>query len=109
MSHTTHSQIDLFCSTVTLKIRTRSPKANQVFIIPQCYIHQNLVPIPKYCKLGNFRENFIFANSVKRHICYGKNSRLGPDLPTSVNDRVIWPFHEGFMFTKLRRWEVLQK
>ena len=22
-----------------------------------------------YCKFGNFRENFIFANSVKRHIC----------------------------------------
>ena len=21
-----------------------------------------------YCKSGNFRENFIFANSVKRHI-----------------------------------------
>ena len=21
-----------------------------------------------YCKLGNFRENFIFANGVKRHI-----------------------------------------
>ena len=23
------------------------------------------------------------------------------DLPTSVNDRVISPFHEGFTFTKL--------
>ena len=22
-----------------------------------------------YCKSGNFRENFIFANGVKRHIC----------------------------------------
>ena len=22
-----------------------------------------------YCKFGNFRENFIFTNSVKRHIC----------------------------------------
>ena len=21
-----------------------------------------------YCKFGNFRENFIFANSIKRHI-----------------------------------------
>ena len=22
-----------------------------------------------YCKFGNFRENFIFANNVKIHIC----------------------------------------
>ena len=22
-----------------------------------------------YCKFGNFRENFIFADSVKTHIC----------------------------------------
>ena len=26
-----------------------------------------------YCKSGNIRENFIFANSVKRHICDAKN------------------------------------
>ena len=59
-----------------------------------------------YCKSGNFRYNFIFANSVKRHICDVKNSRKGPDLPTSVNDRVILPFREGFIFTKLRNCEV---
>ena len=23
----------------------------------------------KYCEFGNFCENFIFANSVERHIC----------------------------------------
>ena len=23
----------------------------------------------QYCKSGNFRENFIFANCIKRHIC----------------------------------------
>ena len=49
-----------------------------------------------YCKFGNFRDNFIFTNSVKRHICHIKKSRLGPDLPTSVNDRVISPFHKDF-------------
>ena len=27
-----------------------------------------------YCKFGNFRENIIFANSVKRDICDFKNS-----------------------------------
>ena len=47
------------------------------------------------CKYGNFRENFIFANSFKRHICDVKNSRLGHDLPISVNDRVISAFLGG--------------
>ena len=30
---------------VTLKIRLRSPKPNQLFILSQCYIHTNLVKI----------------------------------------------------------------
>ena len=58
----------------------------------------------EYCKFGNFRENFIFANSVKRHNCDVKNSRLGHDLPTSVNDRVILSFREGYILTKLRKF-----
>ena len=63
----------------------------------------------KYCKFGNFRENFIFANSVKRHICDVKNSRLRHDIPISVNDRVISPFREDFVFTKLRENKTLAK
>ena len=51
----------------------------------------------KYCKLGIFCENFIFANSVKRHICNDKILRLRHDLPISVNDRVISPFGRGFL------------
>ena len=35
-------------------------------------IHVHLY-IHVYCKSGNFHENFIFANSVKRHICDVKN------------------------------------
>ena len=31
-----------------------------------------------------------------------KNSRLRQDLPISIKDRVILPFREGFIFTKLR-------
>ena len=54
-----------------------------------------------YCKFGNFRENFIFVNSTKRHICHIKNSWPGHDLPAPVNDRVILPFCEGFIFPKL--------
>ena len=37
-----------------------------------------------YCKFGNFRDNFIFANSMKKHICDVKKSRLGHNLPSSV-------------------------
>ena len=50
---------------------------------------------------GNFHENFILANSIKRHICDVKNSQLGHDLPSSVNDRMISLFSQGFIFTKL--------
>ena len=53
-----------------------------------------------YCKFRNFRENFIFGNSVNRHICQVKISRLlvGPDLPTSVSSRVIFSFPDDFIF-----------
>ena len=46
-----------------------------------------------YCKFVNFRENFIFSNSVKSHICDIKYSR-----PISVNDRVITSFRVFFYF-----------
>ena len=59
-----------------------------------------------YWKSGNFRENFIFANSVKRHICDVKSSRVWHDIPISVNGRVIYLLHEGFIFKKLRMCEV---
>ena len=53
------------------------------------------------CKSGNFCENFIFANSVKRQTCDIKNLRLGHDLPISVINRMISRFCEDFIFTKL--------
>ena len=43
-------------------------------------------------QIGNFRENFSFANSAKRPIGGVQTSRLMHDLPISVNDRVILPF-----------------
>ena len=33
------------------------------------------------CKSGNFRDNYIFTNSVKIHIWDAKKSRLKHDLP----------------------------
>ena len=38
-------------------------------------------PLFLYCKFGNFRENYIFANSVKGQICDIKKWQLGYDLP----------------------------
>ena len=40
--------------------------------------------VSTYCKSGNFRENFIFANSVKNHICDAKYSRIGHDFSISL-------------------------
>ena len=42
-------------------------------------------------------DNLIFANSIKRHICHIKNSQLGHDLPTSVNDSAF-SILRGFYF-----------
>ena len=64
-------------------------------------LHTNVFDKFIYCKFRNFRENFIFANSIQRHISDVKNSRLRQDLPLSINDRVILLFREGFIFTKL--------
>ena len=55
--------------------------------------------LESYCKIRNFCENFIFANSIKRHIYHVKNSQLGHDLPASVNERVILTYSEGIIFT----------
>ena len=38
----------------------------------------------KYCKFRNFYENFIFTNSVKRHICDVKILLLGHVLPLNL-------------------------
>ena len=46
-------------------------------------------------KFGNFREHFIFANCVKRHISHVFNSQLRHEWPTTVNDRLI---SRGFYF-----------
>ena len=61
-----------------------------------------MINLHGYCKFGNFCDNFIFANSVKRHILDVKNSQLWHDLPISVNNRVISAFREDFIFKKLR-------
>ena len=61
-----------------------------------------MMTIPNTVNLEIFRDNFIFANSVKRHICDVQIWRPRRDLPILVNDRVISLFCEGLYFTKLR-------
>ena len=56
-----------------------------------------------------FARIFHFGNSIKTHICDVENLRQGPDLPISVNDRVILPIREDFIFTKLCISEFLRK
>ena len=56
-----------------------------------------------------FARIFVFANNVKRHNCYVKNSRIRHGLLTSVNDRVISSFHEGFIFTKFHENKTIAK
>ena len=65
-------------------------------------LHQGVHSLLRYCKFGNFHENFIFANSAKRHIWDVQTSRLRHDLPISVNDIVILSFREGLIFRKVR-------
>ena len=56
----------------------------------------------KCYRFGNFRENFIFANSIKRHISDVKYLRLRQDLLISIHDRGNLPLREGCICTKLR-------
>ena len=51
----------------------------------------------EYFTFGNFGENFIFANSAKRLIFHAKNSRIGHNLPVSVNGTVLSSFCEAFL------------
>ena len=66
-------------------------------------------PKSLYCISGNFRENFIFVNSVKRHTCAVKNLRLGQNLPISVIDSVFLRFLQGFHFHETSHMQSFAK
>ena len=68
-----------------------------------CYIKQQNC---KYC--FNTVSSKFFVRIFNSQIAL-KNMRLKHDLPTSVNSRMIMPFHEGFIFVKLHIGKVLQK
>ena len=53
---------------------------------------------------------FLFSRKTLKDILVTlKNPRLRQDLPISINERVILPFREGFIFTKFRENKVLAK
>ena len=58
------------------------------------------------CKFGNFRDNFIFANSFKSNHCDFKISRLRHTLPISVNGSLISSFR---VFHEFRENKTLAK
>ena len=49
------------------------------------YTKINTLGCLNYCRFGHFRENFIFANSIKTHISDVKNSRLRQDLSACIS------------------------
>ena len=62
------------CPTVTLKIRSRSAKPNQLFIMSQCYIRTNLVKIhPSVheisCKQESVKMTPTSTRSAPKTIC----------------------------------------
>ena len=66
---------------LTLKIRSRSPKPNQLFKMSQCYIHANLVKIHP---------------SVHEISCKQENVKLTPTLtPTGSAPKTICPLPFG--------------
>ena len=74
-------------------IRNRCSKANQtILVVNMAFViaHSEETDDMTCCKFENFRENFIFANSVKTHICDFENRDKGViHLYISINDRVI--------------------
>ena len=53
---------------------------------------------PYLLYIQKFPRKYIFANSVKRHICHVKSSQFWPWLPISVNDKVFFAISRGFTF-----------
>ena len=80
-----------------------SPSANIC-----CGAHRNLQQIQLVLLIRKFSREFYVGESNKRHISDVRHSQLGHDIHISVNDRVILPFCEGFIFANLRICEVSQ-
>ena len=74
--------------TVTLKIRSRSPKPIQLFIMSKCYIHANLVKIRQLvheilCAQTSFGSNVTKIKSALHHVPMLYPCKSDWNLPTS--------------------------
>ena len=70
----------------------------------------------QYCKFGNFRENFIFANNVKRHICDVKNREQGKIYQYFISEQQSdiansrgFDFHETSHMRSFAKIKLLRK
>ena len=73
-----------------------------IWVCPDCLSH--IIRTLQYCKFRHFRENFIVTNIVEIHNCDVKNLRL--DM---TYGKVMSPFRESFIITKLRLRENSRK
>ena len=77
---------------VTLKIRSRSPKPNQLFIMSQCYIHANLVRIHKYSLPNIYTVKQLFSSETqfKQQVKSNINSYVKDSwLPLSAERKTL--------------------
>ena len=56
-----------------------------------------MVELPLFARI-------LFSQIALKNICDVKKSRLGHDLPLSVNDRMISPLREGFILAKYAKF-----
>ena len=69
----------------------------------------NGLSIDYYCKFKKKLREFHFCKWRWKTYLRRRKSWLDHGLPTSVNGRLILPFHEDFIYLKLRNCKVLRK
>ena len=86
----------LFPSAVTLKIYPMPPKPNQVFIMPQSYIHENLAQIhPLVHEISCIEDSVTARGSAPKTMSRPliKVKKSIQDQPASKELKYTWIFH----------------
>ena len=77
---------------MTLKIRSRSPKPNQLFIMSQCYSHANLVKIhPPVHEISCKQESHANANDDANRIRTKNNMSPSPSVGDIISLKELAP------------------
>ena len=75
---------------VTLKIMSRSPKSNQLFIMSQCYIQTNLLRIhPSVHEIVQTRKCQADTNTDANSICTKNNMSLSPSVNYHLSKKFV--------------------